>query len=140
MRWKMEMGSKVWAMSRYVGRCTFIDVDRPTCSSSLSRPPSPQTPAQTTIPTLLKLHLLCKHTIHGTVTGLAQIRTMASVEDGLDRLLVSLKDAKVRFGWVQGEDSTQLVNLSPHRSRCWNGLEEMSPRYPYIRMRDVRRW
>lgn len=42
-----------------------------------------------------RLHLLREHTLHGIVTGLDKIRTIASGEDNLDRLLVSFKDAKV---------------------------------------------
>lgn len=46
--------------------------------------------------TTRKLHLLTQHELHGTVTGLAGLRTINSSVDGLDRLLVSFKDAKVR--------------------------------------------
>lgn len=42
-----------------------------------------------------KLHLVREHRLHGIVTGLDQVQTMATSEDGLDRLLVSFKDAKV---------------------------------------------
>lgn len=45
--------------------------------------------------TTRRLHLLTRHELHGTVTGLAGLRTIDSSVDGLDRLLVSLKDAKV---------------------------------------------
>jgi cleavage and polyadenylation specificity factor subunit 1 len=41
------------------------------------------------------LHLLTRHQLHGQVTGLAPLRTIESSVDGLDRLLVSIKDAKV---------------------------------------------
>lgn len=44
-----------------------------------------------------KLQLLCAHQLHGTITGLAALRTIESSVDGLDRLLVSFKDAKVCF-------------------------------------------
>ena len=36
-----------------------------------------------------------EHGLHGIVTGLEGIKTMGSLEDKLDRLLVSFKDAKV---------------------------------------------
>jgi cleavage and polyadenylation specificity factor subunit 1 len=42
-----------------------------------------------------KLQLIREHRLHGIVTGLDQAQTMATTEDGLDRLLVSFKDAKV---------------------------------------------
>ncbi|CAE6332398.1 unnamed protein product [Rhizoctonia solani] len=45
--------------------------------------------------TMLKLHLIREHRIYGIVTGLDQVQTMATTEDGLDRLLISFKDAKV---------------------------------------------
>jgi hypothetical protein len=44
-----------------------------------------------------RLHLLAAHQLHGTITGLAALRTIESSVDGLDRLLVSFKDAKVCF-------------------------------------------
>jgi len=44
-----------------------------------------------------RLHLLAVHQLHGTITGLAALRTIESSVDGLDRLLVSFKDAKVCF-------------------------------------------
>lgn len=42
-----------------------------------------------------RLHLLREHSLHGVVTGLDKIRTISSSGDGLDRLLVSFRDAKV---------------------------------------------
>ena len=45
--------------------------------------------------TTRKLHLLSRHQLHGIITGLAGLRTLDSSVDGLDRLLVSFKDAKV---------------------------------------------
>jgi hypothetical protein len=41
------------------------------------------------------LHLVASHQVHGIITGLAPLRTIESTVDGLDRLLVSFKDAKV---------------------------------------------
>jgi hypothetical protein len=77
--------------------------------NDLDAPGTFQTPALNTVPTILKLHLLCKHTIHGTITGLAPIRTMASVDDGLDRLLVSLKDAKVCMSGLHAPIAKRLT-------------------------------
>jgi hypothetical protein len=42
-----------------------------------------------------RFHLIREHRLHGTVTGLERVRTLASIDDSLDRLLVSFKDAKV---------------------------------------------
>jgi cleavage and polyadenylation specificity factor subunit 1 len=38
---------------------------------------------------------LREHKVHGTVTGIERVRTLASLDDQLDRLLVSYRDAKV---------------------------------------------
>ncbi|KAK4687316.1 cleavage and polyadenylation specificity factor subunit 1, partial [Tremellales sp. Uapishka_1] len=63
-----------------------------------------------------KLHLLCQHQLHGTVTGLAAIRTIESSVDGMDRLLVSFKDAKMALlEWSRGDIST--VSLHTYE-RC----------------------
>jgi len=43
-----------------------------------------------------QLFLLRQHSLHGVVTGLASVQTLASEIDQRDRLLVSFKDAKVR--------------------------------------------
>ena len=54
-----------------------------------------------------RLYLLTRHQLHGTITGLAALRTMESSVDGLDRLLVSIKDAKV----IKAQSArTQLKN------------------------------
>jgi cleavage and polyadenylation specificity factor subunit 1 len=42
-----------------------------------------------------QLFLVRQHLLHGTVTGLASVRTLSSDVDGCDRLLVSYQDAKV---------------------------------------------
>lgn len=42
-----------------------------------------------------RLILLREHTLHGSVTGLDKVQTLPSAQDGLDRLLISFKDAKV---------------------------------------------
>ena len=46
-------------------------------------------------PTVKRFYLLREHRVHGTVTGIEGIRIVNSLEDGLDRLVVSFKDAKV---------------------------------------------
>lgn len=49
-------------------------------------------------PVIHRVYFLREHHLHGIVTGIEAVRVMSSVEDGLDRLLVSFKDAKV-CGW-----------------------------------------
>jgi hypothetical protein len=66
-----------------------------------------------------KLHLLTRHQLHGTITGLAALRTIESSVDGLDRLLVSFKDAKVGREAVVGGAGSDI------RWRYWNGRGEM---------------
>jgi hypothetical protein len=48
-------------------------------------------------PTRTRLYLVREHRLHGTVTGLEGVKIIASLEDKLDRLLISFKDAKVCF-------------------------------------------
>ena len=48
-------------------------------------------------PMVVRLYLIREHRLHGIVTGVETVRIMPSIEDNLDRLLVSFKDAKVRF-------------------------------------------
>jgi cleavage and polyadenylation specificity factor subunit 1 len=45
--------------------------------------------------TVTRLYLIRAHRLHGIVTGLDRVQTLATTEDGLDRVLVSFKDAKV---------------------------------------------
>ncbi|KAG8792615.1 mRNA cleavage and polyadenylation factor subunit, partial [Serendipita sp. 399] len=42
-----------------------------------------------------RLHLLRQHSLHGVITGLAAVQTLASDTDGRDRLLISFEDAKL---------------------------------------------
>ena len=44
-----------------------------------------------------RFYLVREHRLHGIVTGVETVRIMSSIEDNLDRLLVSFKDAKVSF-------------------------------------------
>jgi len=46
---------------------------------------------------IIRLYLVREHRLHGIVTGVETVRIMSSIEDNLDRLLVSFKDAKVCF-------------------------------------------
>ncbi|KAH7107502.1 CPSF A subunit region-domain-containing protein [Auriculariales sp. MPI-PUGE-AT-0066] len=63
--------------------------------------------------TVTRLYLLCQHHLYGTVTGLARVRTTASIDDGLDRLIVSCKDAKLALlEW--SEQTCNLNTVSIH--------------------------
>ena len=54
---------------------------------------SQKTPVHT--PTVTRFYLIREHRLHGIVTGIEGIKTVSSLDDNLDRLLVSFKDAKV---------------------------------------------
>lgn len=45
--------------------------------------------------TVTRIYFVREHSLHGIITGVEGIQVMASIEDKLDRLLVSFKDAKV---------------------------------------------
>ncbi|EJD52944.1 hypothetical protein AURDEDRAFT_81080 [Auricularia subglabra TFB-10046 SS5] len=63
--------------------------------------------------TVTRLYLVRQHRLHGIVTGLGRVQTMASLEDKLDRLLVSFKDAKIALlEW--SEVSHDLSTISIH--------------------------
>lgn len=49
---------------------------------------------------ITRLYLVREHRLHAIVTGVETVRIMSSIEDNLDRLLVSFKDAKVSFIYV----------------------------------------
>lgn len=83
--------------------------------------------------TTRRLHLLCQHQLHGWITGLAPLRTIESSVDGLDRLLVSFKDAKV------GVISVRL-GRADGRWLNWSGLEVTSPPSPCTPTSDANRW
>ena len=55
---------------------------------------SQKTPVHT--PTVTRFYLIREHRLHGIVTGIEGIKTVSSLDDNLDRLLVSFKDAKVK--------------------------------------------
>jgi cleavage and polyadenylation specificity factor subunit 1 len=46
---------------------------------------------------VVRFYLVREHRLHGIITGVEAVRVMSSIEDNLDRLLVSFKDAKVSF-------------------------------------------
>ncbi|RPD55582.1 hypothetical protein L226DRAFT_490064 [Lentinus tigrinus ALCF2SS1-7] len=64
-------------------------------------------------PTVNRFYLVREHRLHGTVTGLEAIRIVHSLEDKLDRLLVSFKDAKIAL--LEWSDSTHdVITVSIH--------------------------
>ena len=58
-------------------------------------------------PTVNCFYFVREHRLHRTVTGLEAVQTIHSLDDKLDRLLVSFKDAKV-------SSSVVLLYLSSH--------------------------
>ena len=52
--------------------------------------------AEVSPPTITKFYLVREHRLHGTVTGMDGVKIISTLDDKLDRLLVSFKDAKVR--------------------------------------------
>ena len=58
---------------------------------------------------IIRLYLIREHRLHGIVTGVETVRIMSSIEDSLDRLLVSFKDAKVSFIYVPKNRKVNLV-------------------------------
>ncbi|KZV86543.1 hypothetical protein EXIGLDRAFT_712088 [Exidia glandulosa HHB12029] len=62
--------------------------------------------------TVTKLYLVRQHHLHGTVTGLARVQTTATLEDRLDRLLVSFKDAKIALlEWSEPVHDLNTVSI-----------------------------
>ncbi|KAF9527699.1 CPSF A subunit region-domain-containing protein [Crepidotus variabilis] len=70
-----------------------------------------KTPAHA--PSVTRFYLIREHRLHGMVTGMEGVRTVASQEDHLDRLLISFKDAKIAL--LEWADSVyDLVTVSIH--------------------------
>ncbi|KAL1736023.1 CPSF A subunit region-domain-containing protein [Schizophyllum commune] len=64
-------------------------------------------------PLSTKFHLVREHRLHGVVTGLQAVKIISSLEDHLDRLLVSFKDAKIAL--LEWSTATQdLLTVSIH--------------------------
>ncbi|KAF5351191.1 hypothetical protein D9756_008185 [Leucocoprinus leucothites] len=63
--------------------------------------------------TVTKFYFVREYRLHGIVTGLEGVRIMASLEDKLDRLLVSFRDAKIAL--LEWSDAAHdLVTVSIH--------------------------
>ncbi|KAN0059656.1 mRNA cleavage and polyadenylation factor subunit [Thecaphora frezii] len=61
---------------------------------------------------VVRLHLLREHRVFGNVTGLCSVSTIASEQDGRDRLLVSFKDAKVALlEWSDWAGDLETVSI-----------------------------
>ncbi|ORY33060.1 cleavage and polyadenylation specific protein [Naematelia encephala] len=79
-----------------------------------------------------KLHLVARHSLHGTVTGLAGLRTIESSVDGLDRLLVSFKDAKMALlEWSRGDIATVSLHTYERCTQMTTG--DLSSYVPRLR-------
>ncbi|KAJ7628553.1 CPSF A subunit region-domain-containing protein [Roridomyces roridus] len=64
-------------------------------------------------PTVTRIYFVREHSLHGIVTGIEGIQTMASIDDKLDRLLISFKDAKIAL--MEWSDIVHdLVTVSIH--------------------------
>ncbi|EMD34631.1 hypothetical protein CERSUDRAFT_116804 [Gelatoporia subvermispora B] len=64
-------------------------------------------------PTINRFYLIREHRLHGIVTGIEGVRIVTSLEDRLDRLLVSFKDAKIAL--LEWSDAVHdLVTVSIH--------------------------
>ncbi|TFK39321.1 CPSF A subunit region-domain-containing protein [Crucibulum laeve] len=64
-------------------------------------------------PTVTRFYFVREHHLHGIVTGMEGVKIMSSLEDRLDRLLVSFKDAKVAL--LEWSDAVHdLITVSIH--------------------------
>ncbi|KAG6833062.1 hypothetical protein H0H87_011806 [Tephrocybe sp. NHM501043] len=66
-----------------------------------------------TVRTVTKFYLVREHRLHGIVTGMEGVKTISTLEDRLDRLLVSFRDAKIALlEWSSAVHD--LVTVSIH--------------------------
>ncbi|KAJ7248582.1 CPSF A subunit region-domain-containing protein [Mycena haematopus] len=76
--------------------------------------------------TITRIYFVREHSLHGIVTGVEGIQVMASIEDKLDRLLISFKDAKIALmEW--SETVHDLVTVSIHTYERAPQLISMDP-------------
>ncbi|EJT99386.1 hypothetical protein DACRYDRAFT_17537 [Dacryopinax primogenitus] len=81
-----------------------------------------------------RLHLVREHRMHGFVTGLEKVRTLASGEDGMDRLLVSFKDAKIALlEWSDAIYDLSTVSLHTYERSSQVSTSEASEHRPLLR-------
>ncbi|KZT66632.1 hypothetical protein DAEQUDRAFT_714689 [Daedalea quercina L-15889] len=63
--------------------------------------------------TVTRFYLVREHRLHGIVTGIEAVRIVTSIEDNLDRLVVSFKDAKIAL--LEWSDAVHdLITVSMH--------------------------
>ncbi|KAJ6481684.1 CPSF A subunit region-domain-containing protein [Mycena sanguinolenta] len=73
-----------------------------------------------------RIYFVREHSLHGIVTGVEGIQVMASIEDKLDRLLISFKDAKIAL--MEWSDTVHdLVTVSIHTYERAPQLISMDP-------------
>ncbi|KAG9024671.1 mRNA cleavage and polyadenylation factor subunit [Tulasnella sp. JGI-2019a] len=66
----------------------------------------------TTPSVIIRLFLLREHRLHGIVTGIQRVKTIASSEDGMDRILISFKDAKISLmEWSEAHHDIMTVSI-----------------------------
>lgn len=64
-------------------------------------------------PTVTRFYFVREHHLHGIVTGIEGVKIMSSLEDRLDRLLISFKDAKIAL--LEWSDAVHdLITVSIH--------------------------
>ncbi|KDQ18770.1 hypothetical protein BOTBODRAFT_28276 [Botryobasidium botryosum FD-172 SS1] len=83
----------------------------------------------TTTPKTTRLYFVREHHLHGIVTGIERAQTLTTGEDGLDRVLISFKDAKVALmEWSDAQHD--LVTVSIHTyERAPQVLSSNNPDY-----------
>ncbi|KIY51579.1 hypothetical protein FISHEDRAFT_56503 [Fistulina hepatica ATCC 64428] len=70
-------------------------------------------PKSAVAPTVIRFRFLREFRLHGIITGLEAVKIISSLEDKLERLLVSFRDAKIAL--LEWSDATQdLVTVSIH--------------------------
>ncbi|THU95820.1 cleavage factor protein [Dendrothele bispora CBS 962.96] len=68
---------------------------------------------KTSVKTIAKFYHVREHRLHGIVTGMQGVKVVASIEDKLDRLLISFKDAKIAL--MEWSDAVHdLITVSIH--------------------------
>ncbi|KAF8880473.1 CPSF A subunit region-domain-containing protein, partial [Gymnopilus junonius] len=78
---------------------------------NIAKPVSQKSPAH--ISTVTRFYLVKEHRLHGIITGIEGVRLVSSLEDHLDRLLVSFKDAKIALlEW--SDEIHDLITVSIH--------------------------
>ncbi|KAG8903754.1 mRNA cleavage and polyadenylation factor subunit [Tulasnella sp. 403] len=95
--------------------------------------------ASITPTTVTRLHLLREHRLHGSITGLGVVKTITTSEDGLDRLVISFRDAKISLmEWSDVVYDLMTVSIHTYErapqvlstdSSTWRAKLRMDPSY-----------